>query len=114
VYVAANCYAAVGLIDYPERWCSACDGPALDRLRDGTRARLHRLWDVFADQFPADTPFFGGARPGALDFLAVVVSRWCGTRTHLRQARPALLERLERIETHEDVAPVIARHWPPA
>ncbi|MBC7940639.1 MAG: glutathione S-transferase, partial [Chitinophagaceae bacterium] len=58
VYVAANCYAAIGVIDYPERWCEAVEGDeaastaTLDRIRRGTRARLHRLWESFADQFP--------------------------------------------------------------
>ena len=57
VYIAANCYAAIGVIDYPERWCA--DPAATESLRSGARARLHRYWDAFADTFGAPQPFFG-------------------------------------------------------
>jgi GST-like protein len=110
VYLAAHCYAAIGVIDYPERWLAA-DAEGLAALRAGARARLHRLWEHFADQF-AGRPFLGGARPGALDFLAAVVSRWSGAREHLRQARPVLWETLLAVETEPAAAPVFARHWP--
>jgi GST-like protein len=115
VYIAANCYPGIGIMDYPERWLpEGTDAATLDALRQGTRARVHRCWDVFADQFPA-TPFLGGgARPGALDFLAAVVSRWAGTRAHLRRKRPDFLAVMERVEADPDAAEVFARHWPPA
>ncbi len=74
VYLATNCYAAIGVIDYPERWTTTNDKSELERLQAGTRLRLHACWDAFADTFPA-TPFLSGSQPGALDFLAVVVSR---------------------------------------
>lgn len=111
VYIAANCYAAIGLIDYPERWCADADADTKARIRAGTRARLHTLWDVFADQFPA-TPFLTGDAPGALDLMAIVVSRWSGTRAHLATSRPAFAAALARGEAHPRVAPVFARHWP--
>jgi len=111
VYVAANCYAAIGIIDYPERWCTLDDAAVLDAMRAGTRARLHRLWELFADQFPA-APRLSGARVGALDLLAAVVSRWSGARPHLARSRPALHEVLERIDSAPAVAGVFARHWP--
>lgn len=112
VFIAANCYAAIGVIDYPERWCDGGDEAIHERIRAGARRRLHLYWDLFADQFGA-APCLGGAEPGALDFLAAVVSRWSGARAHLHQARPALLATLERIEAHPAAAPVFARHWPP-
>jgi GST-like protein len=111
VFIAANCYAAIGIIDYPERWCTDPDEPTLQRLRAGARARLHRYWEMFADLFPARS-YLGGERLGALDILAAVVSKWSGARAHLQQARPALHEALSRVETHPQVAPVFARHWP--
>ncbi len=111
VFVAANCYAAIGVIDYPERWCPAGDDATREALRDGARARLHRYWEIFADQFPHE-PFLGGARPGAADMLAAVVSRWSGARAHLRQARPGFLACLERVQADTELAPVFARHWP--
>jgi GST-like protein len=113
VYIAANCYAAIGVIDYPERWCSDCSDADRERIRAGTRARLHRLWETFADSFPA-RPFLSGERLGALDLLAAVVSKWSGARPHLAAARPQFTQALQRIEAHPAVAPVFARYWPPA
>jgi GST-like protein len=111
VFIAANCYAAIGVIDYPERWCGADDGALLESVRTGARARLHRYWELFADQFGGE-PFLGGAGPGALDLLAAVVSRWSGARAHLRTARPRFAETLQRIESQDALAPVFQRHWP--
>jgi GST-like protein len=110
VFVAANCYAAVGVADYPERWTNDTDAKAVGQVRAGARARLHRYWEIFGDQFPAN-PFFNGDSPGALDLLACVVSKWSGTRKHLARARPALLATLERIEQVPAIAVVFARHW---
>lgn len=112
VFIAANCYAAISVSDYPERWTADADEVALDRVRRGTRARLHRFWEIFADGYPA-TPFLAGARPGALDFLAAVVSKWSGTRAHLKKHRPQFFATLQRIEAEPEVAAVFARHWPP-
>ena len=111
VFIAANCYAAISVIDFPERWCEDADEPTQQRIRAGTRARLHRHWEMFADLFPAH-PYLGGAAIGALDLLAAVVSKWSGARLHLQQARPAFYEALLRIEAQPKVAPVFARHWP--
>ena len=112
VFIAANCYAAIGVIDYPERWCPSSDEPGREQLRQGARARLHACWSIFADQFATTQAFLGGAGPGALDLLAAVVSRWSGTRAHLQAQRPALLALLQRVESQPDLAPVFARHWP--
>ena len=112
VYIAANCYAAIGVIDYPERWLEGGDEASHEQLRLGARARLHGCWSIFGDQFATAQPFLGGASPGALDLLAAVVSRWSGTRAHLKQHRPALLALLQRVEAQPDLAPVFARHWP--
>jgi GST-like protein len=113
VYVAANCYSAIGIIDFPERYCAECDDGARQRIVAGTRARLHGVWDAFADSFMRDAPFLGGVQPGALDLLACVVSKWSGTRAHLQSVRPAFHELLLRIEQHPQIAPVFGRHWPP-
>jgi GST-like protein len=113
VFIAANCYAAISVIDFPERWCAGADDdePVKERIRAGTRARLHRYWEMFADLFPA-RPYLGGEAPGALDLLAAVVSKWSGARKHLQEARPAFHEALLRIEAHPKIAPVFAQHWP--
>jgi GST-like protein len=115
VYVAANCYSCITVIDYPERFTTATDDAARQAVRAGTMERLHRHWDVFADLYPvADGRFIGGDRPGALDLLAAVVSKWSGTRKHVKASRPAFAALLERIDGHPAVAPVFGRHWPAA
>ncbi|MGE8153507.1 glutathione S-transferase N-terminal domain-containing protein [Pseudomonas vancouverensis] len=111
IYIATNCYAAIGIIDYPERWLAVADEPSRHNLLAGTRARLHWSWDVFADQFSADL-YLGGEQPKALDVLAAVISRWAGSREHIRSARPGFFAWLERIDRHPTLAPVFARHWP--
>jgi GST-like protein len=111
VYIAANCYSAISVGDYPERWCSDPDDATNKRVRAGARQRLHHHWDVFADQFPA-SPFLSGAALGGLDLLAVIVSKWSGARAHLRERRPAFFATLQRIEAHPVVTAVCARHWP--
>lgn len=108
VFIAANCYAAIGIIDHPERWLAGINAPARDRLLLGAQARLHACWVVFADRFAGAL----SGEPGALAFLAVVVSRWSGTRAHLATARPDFLARLVQLEAHPALAPVIERHWP--
>jgi GST-like protein len=112
VFIAANCYAAISVIDFPERWCADADADdaVKDRIRAGTRARLHKHWEMFADLFPAN-PYLGGRELGTLDILAAVVSKWSGSRKHLEKARPAFYATLMRIEAHPKVAPVFARHW---
>ena len=112
VYIAANCYAAIGVIDYPARFCAPCDDAMSERIRAGARARLHEYWRVFADTFPAQ-PFLTGAQLGALDLLAAVVSRWSGARAHLATARPAFHALMQRVEADPRLADIFERHWPP-
>src|SRR5207248_7748400 len=44
VYIAANCYAAIGVIDFPARFCAGCDDATAERMRAGTTSRLHEYW----------------------------------------------------------------------
>ena len=113
VFIAANCYSAISIIDYPERWCADADqdDAVKDRIRAGTRARLHKHWEMFADIFPA-RPYLSGEQLGALDIHAVVVSKWSGTRKHVEEHRPDFYAALMRIEAHPKVAEVFAQHWP--
>jgi GST-like protein len=111
VFIAANCYAAISVIDFPERWCVDADEATQKRIRAGTRARLHQFWEMFADLFPA-RPYLSGETIGALDLLAAVVSKWSGSRAHLEEARPAFHAALLHIEAEPRVAPVFAQHWP--
>jgi GST-like protein len=113
VFIAANCYAAISVIDFPERWCADADNDdaVKERIRAGARARLHKHWEMFADLFPA-APYLGGEELGALDIHAAVVSKWSGTRKHLEAHRPELYAALMRTEAHPKVAAVFAEHWP--
>jgi GST-like protein len=111
VYIAANCYAGVGILDYPDRWYPEPDDAAKAKMQARGRARLHELWALFADQFAA-TPWLSGERLGALDVLAATVSMWSGTRAALAASRPAFVQVLERFEATAPVAAVWSRHWP--
>ena len=113
VYIAANCYSCITVIDYPERFTTQTDDAARQAVRAGATERLHKHWDIFADLHPvADERFIAGDQPGALDLLAAVVSKWSGTRKHVKTSRPAFSALLERIESHPAVALVFGRHWP--
>lgn len=111
VFIAANCYSAISILDYPQRWLAEPSDAAKDNLRQGTRARLHQHWTLFAQQFGDRV----GTQPDptALDLLAAVVSRWSGARAHLQAAAPALHDKLQAVERHPAVAAVFAAHWPP-
>jgi GST-like protein len=113
VFIAANCYSAIGIIDYPERWLGKSDAAANERLVKGARRRLHKLWSVFAEHAAGDgrSSFLFGAQPCAADILAAVVSRWSGARKHLAKHHALLHAQLERVEAHPVFAPVFARHW---
>ena len=113
VFIAANCYAAISIIDFPERWCADADNDDVvkDRIRAGTRVRLHKHWEMFADLFPA-RPYLSGEALGALDIHAAVVSKWSGTRKHVEEHRPDFHAALMRIEAHPKIAAVFAQHWP--
>jgi len=110
VYIAANCYAAISVNDYPERWTTATTRPAREKVRQGARVRLHKNWEIFADTFAAG-PYLSGKDLGALDILAAVVTKWSGTRAHLRKHRPGFFKTLHLIEQHPVVAAVFAEHW---
>jgi len=113
VYIAANCYAGIGILDYPERWYPDPDEAARQAMQARGRARLHELWQIFADQFPA-RPWLSGERLGALDILAATVSMWSGARKALAASRPEFSRLLAGIESDPRIAAVWARHWPRA
>ncbi|MEO6677707.1 MAG: glutathione S-transferase family protein, partial [Pseudomonas sp.] len=63
VYIVSNCYAAIGIIDYPERWLITADEAARENLMAGARQRLHWSWEVFADEFSGEL-YLGEETPG--------------------------------------------------
>ena len=110
VYIAANCYAAIGVIDFPARYCTDCDDATAESIRAATTSRLHEYWRIFADEFGAQ---MNAEHPGALEILAAVVSRWSGGRAHLAAERPALHAILERVEADPRIADIFRRYFPP-
>lgn len=111
VYIAANCYSAVGIIDYPQRWLGNVDDAAQAQLVSGTRRYLHQAWVVFAEQF-ADQLFAPGNVPNALGIMAAAVSRWDAAREVLNNLAPGFAQTLAQVDADPVVAPVFARHWP--
>jgi GST-like protein len=112
VYIAANCYAAIGVLDFPARWHPEPDKATREAMQTRGRQSLHGLWAVFADQFDEPArPWLSGDRLGALDILAAVVTRWSGARAALASARPAFAARLASIDRAPEVAAVVERHW---
>ncbi|PKH14996.1 MULTISPECIES: glutathione S-transferase family protein [Pseudomonas] len=111
LYIAANCYSAIGIIDYPQRWLGDADETLQAQLTTGTRRYLHQAWVVFADQF-ADQLFTHDNIPNALGIMAAAVSRWDDAREALHNLAPGFAHTLERVDADPVVQPVFARHWP--
>lgn len=109
VFIAANCYPAVSISDYPERWTTSKTKTAHERVRAAARAQLHRNWDIFFEQFTPDLERTK-ADPGVLAFLAVVVSRWSGTRKHLQARGGTVSKLLAVLEQHPRIAGVLREH----
>ena len=111
VYIAANCYSAIGVIDYPQRWLPVGDAAQLDSLVNGAIVRLHQQWDTFSDIFAA-TPAWRPESPGALEILAWVVTHWSGAREHLRGSRPAFHAALVAMDRHPIIQTIGQAHFP--
>jgi GST-like protein len=109
VFIAANCYPAVSISDYPERWTTSKTKSAQECVRAAARAQLHRNWGIFFNVFTADLESTK-SNPGALAFLAVVVSRWSGTRQHLGENDGKALKLLAALEEHPRIACVLSEH----
>lgn len=108
-YLTSNCYASIGLIDYPERWLPDAGPDQLDRLVAGARSKLHSQWEVFSDVF--DNPVaWRPEAPGAAEILACVVSQWSGAREHLRASRAEFHASLEVVDRHPVIKAVLQRH----
>jgi GST-like protein len=106
VFIAANCYSAVSITDHPDRWTTATSKSAQVRVEAAARAQLHHHWEVFADTYGSEGAL-SQPEPGALAFMAVVVSSWSGTRAHLLKQRPRFLQTLLRLEEHPRLAAVL-------
>ncbi len=63
VFIAANCYAAISIGDFPERWTTASTQPARDMVRQAARQRLHAHWDVLQTRCRRRSPSSPAPRP---------------------------------------------------
>jgi GST-like protein len=110
VFIAANCYSAISIIDFPERWLAEPTDEAKENLKSGTQARLYTHWEILADSLPS-TAYLCDDEPGAVDILAAVVSRWGGARKHLAQTRPRFATILQQVDNDDRFRKVFSRHW---
>ena len=108
-YTTSNCYASIGLIDYPERWLADADSDQLDRLVAGARSKLHSQWEVFSDVFYNPVAWHPHA-PGAVEILACVVSQWSRAREHLGRSRPEFHASLGVVDGHPVIKAILQRH----
>jgi GST-like protein len=111
VYIAANCYSAITIIDYPQRFLDNTDETVQAQLIAGTQQHLHQAWQMFAEQF-AGQLFTPQGLPNALGIMAAAVSRWEGVRDVLQHSHPACAQALAQVDGDPQVAPVFAWHWP--
>ncbi|MBY5991029.1 hypothetical protein KUV81_02715 [Ferrimonas balearica] len=113
IYLVSNCYSAIGVVDYPERFTTATDPAERDRVKAGATARLHHCWRVAAERFDPAL-FWVGEKPSAFGLLASVVSRWSGGREALASHAPHWLAALVALDAQEPARRVFVRHWPEA
>jgi GST-like protein len=85
VFIAANCYAALGVSDHPDRWTIAKTGST--RAGGGCAPPLHRNWEIFADTFDARPS--EEKRPARSTFSPRSSRR--AREAHLAESRPRFL-----------------------
>lgn len=110
VYLSANCYPAVGIMDFPDRWTSGKDENELENIKSGTRKRLYYLWEIFTDIYSRDS-YLSGPGPGVLDFYTVTICRMFSAKEHLKNSRPEFYKFLDELENHPLIKEVVKRHW---
>lgn len=110
VYIPANCYSLISVLDYPERYLANPSEDAKQNLLQGARARMYEHWRIFADLFPP-RPYLCGENLCALDILVAVVSHWSGTRDYLQKSHKAFFELIEQLDVTEPLESVFASHW---
>lgn len=111
IYIVTNCYASIGMIDYPERWLGSNQKASLKALAEGATHKLYQQWETFSDIFQASAAWCPQA-PGGLEMLACVVTRWSGARDYLRTARADFYASLLEIDHYPLINHVVQNHWP--
>ena len=113
VFIAAEIYPVVEMIDYPERFQpegEATAGERREALREHLRGTWKRRW-LLVEHAASGNPWFLAEGPSAVDIYAAVVSRWAQTSDW----RPGNLPRVEAIAAalaaHDICGPVWRRHF---
>ena len=110
VFLAANCYPAVGIIDFPQRWSTSENESDLEKIKIGTRKRLYYLWEIFADSF-SGCPYLSGSQVGILDFYTITISRMFSANKHLKSSRPGFYNLLSKLEKEPLISSTVQKHW---
>ena len=114
VYIAANCYAGIGILDYPERWYPDPDDAVRKAMQTRGRARLARAVGDLRRPVPGDAVALGRATRRARhprgDGVEVERRAQGARRVAARSSRRCSA----RIEADPRIAAVWARHWPKA
>jgi len=113
IFIAAEIYPMVEIIDYPERFLP--DGAAAPRARrEQLREHIRDIWKrrwLIVEYAVGGTPWFLSGGFSVLDIYLAVVSRWAQTEDW----RPDNLPRIEAIAAaltaRQTTAPVWRRHF---
>jgi GST-like protein len=91
VFVAAEIYPMIEIVDYPERFVEKA---AAKTLREGARTRIRRRWLTVESAISGD-PWLDARGPSTADLAIAIVSRW-STGKRWRQSN---CRRIEAIAT---------------
>jgi GST-like protein len=113
VFIAAEIYPVVEMIDYPQRFQpegETTGAARCDALREHLRGTWKKRW-MLVERAVGGDPWFQAAGPSAVDIYAAVVSRWAQTDDW----RPGNLPRVEAVAAalaaHAVCGPVWRRHF---
>lgn len=110
VFLVANVYPTFTYADVPTRFVP--DEAAAKDFRGAVDAYQKRLWQAVEPH--AAAPWFLGARRSALDLYVAVMTRWRPRRDWFAAETPRLHAIALRTEALPELAPMLARNFPPA
>ena len=108
VFLAASIYPMYTIGDFPARWVALKD--AQQQLVDASVARTLDCWRM-VEQALLPQRFLLGDELTILDVYVAMMSRWRPGRERIRAVAPLCMAVADRVEQHEVVAKVFARHF---
>ena len=114
LFMAAELYPVIEIIDYPERFQPEGEGTSAARRREvaeHARNIWRRRWLV-AEAAVAGDPWFLPSAFSLLDIYAAVLSRWGQVDAWRRAELPRIEAIAGRIANRADLAEVWRRHFP--